>query len=328
MPERTKGERDNTMAEPKSKVASLNPDTYAQGGLPDDFDGQIARARYVPWTYPDRSIDHYVLALKVDFAPDPDSGFEPFSEYFGAGNKSLFNFVPSMDGENPAGQTLEVYRQLATGEVDIDKEDEVAMGGVYAKQIGKAEVLNTNSKLSEFTTAIHEVVKSANANELVAAGWQGWTASTECMEGLYGHFNRIQGKALVGLPTDGKGKKPTLVMTELKPRPKTAGVVKPIAKTPTAVPTPASAPAQAQAAASPASDGSLSERVAAEVVDILRANEGGLNRLKFAPLVMQKFAGSSDVGPAIKLLTPQFFTEYAEGRWAFDPDSGLVVGLG
>lgn len=318
------------MAEPKSKVASLNPDEMMQGGLPDDFDGWVS-VKYVPWTYSDRSLDHYVLACRADYVPDPDSGIEPFSTYYSAGGKSLSNFVPSMDGETPAGQTLEVYRQLANGEVEIDADDEKSMEGIFALKVGKVDALNNNSKLAEFAGAINELIKAAKPAELEAAGWKGWSGSTECMT-LYGHFNRVPAKDRSGLA----GQKPNqmntiLVMTELKPRPK--GQAAPVASAAVTVkPKPAavatSAPiAQAQATQAASSDGSLPERVAAEIVTILAMNESGLNRMKFAPLVMKKFAGTPDVGPAIKLLTPEFFAEYAEGRWAFDPESGLVLGL-
>ena len=50
------------------RVASMNPDNFVSGGLMDDFDGVITKARFAPWDY-DGKIDHHVLAVAVSITP-------------------------------------------------------------------------------------------------------------------------------------------------------------------------------------------------------------------------------------------------------------------
>lgn len=336
----------------KPRLASLNPDDMVQGGLADDFDGWM-RVFLVPWTYPDDSLDHYMLAGRVDFTPDPESGLEPFSEYYACGNKSLLGFVPSMDGVNPAGATFEEYALLASGEAErISKEAEEAMKGVFAlgTPSSKVEGLNNNSKFNEFTDAIKEIINSASPALLKSAGWMGWNPSSECLT-LYGHFNRVAGRERGGLQrADGKRKPQILVMTELKAAPsgKPAVVSQPTAATQapsesaaTASPTlgPATpAPATASAAGT---DGDLKTRLADAVVFMLREKgvvdpESGfktlpskkLPALMLLPDLMKQFdgverrEGVNTVGSAAFLSS-----DVSDGRWLFDPSNGIVTGL-
>lgn len=328
----------------KPRLASLNPDDMVQGGLADDFDGWM-RVYLVPWTYPDGSIPHYMLAGRVDFTPDEDSGLEPFPEYYGCGTKSLLSFVPSMDGVNPAGASFEEYAALATGEAQIDKDSEDNMKGVYAlgTPSTKTEALNNNSKFNEFTDAIKEIVNSASPALLKAAGWTGWNLSSECLT-LYGHFNRVAGRERGGLQRqEGKRKPQILVMTELKAAPTGSQAAKPSAKevaAKVAEESPASA-ASANANMAAVADGDLKTRLADAVVFMLKEKgvvdpESGfktlpskkLPALMLLPELMKQFdgverrEGVNAVGSAAFLSS-----DISDGRWLFDPSNGIVTGL-
>lgn len=344
----------SNQANQKPRCASLNPDDMVQGGLADDFDGHVT-LRYVPWTYPDGSMDHYMLAIRADYVPDPESGLEPFPEYYGCGNKSLLGHVPSMDGENPSGATFEEYQALATGEAAIDKDAEHNMEGIFALPVldergrKKAEELNSNSKAAEWLSAVAELVKSSSPSALQAAGWTGWSDNLETLS-LYGHFNRVLGRERGGLQRqEGKRKPMILVMTELKAKPKgssgTAAASKPgsaVVSKPAVAAASAPAPAATSQAATPAADGDFRTRLADAVVWMIGekgtadADSGfkslsskKLPGLLLLPEMLKQFDGTERRDAVNTIMSQDFLTsDLSDGRWMFDPSNGIVTALG
>ena len=79
-----------------AKVASMRPDEMVAGGLMDDFNGTITKARLVPWDY-NGNLDHHILALALTIQPEEG---DEFVQHYSTGAE-LDEFVPSMDGEEP-----------------------------------------------------------------------------------------------------------------------------------------------------------------------------------------------------------------------------------
>ena len=172
-------------------VASLNPDNMASAGLADDFDGEITKARFVPWNYAG-AMESYVLAAAVTIKPDEESGFEEFTQYYSAGN--LEHFVPSEDGSEPVD--LEGW----------DEEDIEDVEGIYAFQVGRREQLSNSSNFADFIS------------KLVAAGYDAAIeANIDFLEGVSGHFNRVPQRKRSGIVnTDDEDRQKTiLVLTEV-----------------------------------------------------------------------------------------------------------------
>ena len=180
------------MVAKKSKgVASLNPDNMASAGLADDFDGEITKARFVPWNYAG-SRESYSLAAAITIQPDEESGFEEFTQYYSAGN--LEHFVPSVDGSEPVD--LEGW----------DEEDLEDVEGIYAYQVGRREQLSNSSNFADFVS------------KLVAAGYDAnIEANIDFLEGVSGHFNRVPQRKRSGIvSTDSEDRQKTiLVLTEV-----------------------------------------------------------------------------------------------------------------
>lgn len=181
----------------QSKVASMNPDDMIAGGLPTDFFGWVKRVRLVPWDY-NGKVDHHVLAVAVDIVPDPDkSELPPFTQHYSCG--SLENFVPATDPDTP---------------VDLDTwdgEDIAEVEGIYAYRVGRSEQLNNNTNWATFL---------ANARD---SGFAEILDNVDCLEGLYGHFDRVAQKQRSGIVRPGGEEKKAddiLVLTEITDAPK------------------------------------------------------------------------------------------------------------
>ena len=180
------------MAPKKNKgVASLNPDNMASAGLADDFDGEIVKARFVPWNY-GGNMDSYVLAASVTIEPDEESGFDTFTQFYSAGDLEFF--VPSVDGSEPVD--LEEW----------DEDDIEDVEGIYAFQVGRREQLSNSSNFADFIS------------KLVAAGYDAnIEANIDFLEGISGHFNRVPQRKRSGIvSTDSEDRQRTiLVLTEI-----------------------------------------------------------------------------------------------------------------
>lgn len=286
---------------PPAAVASMNPDNMIAGGLADDFDGLVTKARFVPWDY-DGKIDHHVLAVALTVLIDGEK--EPFTQHYSAGE--LEQFAPSMDGTNP---------------VPLDNENatEAQLEGVYALRVGKKEQLNNNTNWAQFVGALIDA--QFDKSQL--------GSSVTFMEGVYGHWNRIPQKkrsGIVATPAAGAGAAKArandiLVITELKQAPTGAKTA--------ARPAKATAAAQAQQAApatASSGGGDLDDRLAVVVTEaVLAAGDEGLLKGKLAGIVIKAFAGP-EKAKAVKRVSE---TEFLEGydTWVFDADSGLLIGV-
>ncbi|MGE5156400.1 MAG: hypothetical protein ACM3JP_02765 [Betaproteobacteria bacterium] len=242
-------------------VASMNPDNFVSGGLMDDFDGTIEKARFVPWDY-DGKIDHEVLAVALTIKPDDADA--PFVQHYSAGD--MTGFAPSMDGENP---------------VNLEGEGE-EREGIYALRVGKQNELRSSTNWAHFLEA------------LVAAGFDRakMTPSLEFMEGLNCHFNRVPQKKRSGIQVttreDGRARaNDVLVITKINEA------------APAAAKTGAKAakPAAAKAAAT---DDGVEDLLTGVIVDALGENEGQIAKSKLVGLILKAISGA-DRARAIKL---------------------------
>lgn len=290
-------------AEAPGMVASMNPDNMLQGGLKDDFDGTILKARLVPWDY-DGNIDHHILAVALTIKPDDEK--EPFVQHYSCGE--LEQFVPSMDAKTP---------------VDLTSDDMSAMEGIYAFRVGKKEQLNNNTNWAHFVTAALDAnFPKANLG-----------AAVTFIEGVYGHFNRIPQKKRSGIvvaqaagPADGKRARSNdiLVLTEIKDKPAGAGAGAKAAKSAVGGANPGNGAVGAAQAAIPTGD--LDARIHQVVVDALTsAGEAGLAKTKLPSIVIKAFTGP-DKARAVKRVSESEFHETATG-WVLDGDTGMLLGV-
>jgi len=272
-------------------VASMNPDNMLAGGLMDDFDGTIVKARLVPWDY-NGNIDHDVLAVALTIQPDNDN---EFVQHYSCGE--LDNFMPSMDGEtavDPAGE----------GE---------ALEGIYALKVGKKDQLNNNTNWAHFLKALIDA--QFDVTKI--------TAAVSFVEGVYGHFNRIPQKKRSGIVVnttakDGKTARANdiLVVTELKDAP---------AATKTAKKTETKATKAAPAKAAPADD-DLGDKVTAIIVEAIeKAGDDGLAKSKLAGLIIKNLEGA-EKAKGVKIGTDNAWLS-ANEAFAFDADSGVLFGV-
>lgn len=279
-------------------VAGMDPDLFAEGGLLDDFDGKILKARFVPWDY-NGTMDHHILAVAVTYLADGED--KPQTQHYSAGELDFF--VPSNDGKTP---------------VPLDKENATPdeLEGIYALRVGKRDQLSNSSNWATFVTAAIE------------AGFPRALLRPSCtfVEGTVGHFNRVPQKKRSGIvqapPTDPTKKeraKDILVLTELKQAPGQAP------KTQAAPPAPAAPPATPAPAATSA-EGDMIERVSAQIVPAVKAaGDGGLLKAALAPIMLKAFTGK-EKAQAVKLVGDKKFLEESE-LWAYDPDSGTLYSL-
>lgn len=188
----------STKAQPEITLINMDVDTFTQGGLADDFDGRAVKIRAVPWDY-DGSIDHYILAVAVDFEPAEDSGLEPFTQMYSAGD--LNAFVPVS-----ADKTY----------VDLDNWEKGNEGGVYIGKAadGRKETMSASSNWALFLQALKD------------SGYEGKHNDLRLYEGVYGHWNRVPQKDRKGLEKqagDSGRQKTILVMTEYNKKETEAG---------------------------------------------------------------------------------------------------------
>lgn len=268
--------------------ASNLPEDMLQGGLKDDFDGVIEKARYVPWDY-NGSLDHHVLAVALTIRPE---GEEPFVQHYSAGD--LENFVPAAEDG-----TL----------VDLDNGEGEDLEGVAARRVGKKEQMSSSSNWAAFVSAALDAgFPRTEVSPLITF-----------IEGTSAHFNRIPQKKRSGIVSQAAGgdektnrSKDILVITEYKG--KAAGGAKAAAKAApkTAAPAAKAAPA---AAAAPAG-GSLEERVEAVIAGAATAE--GVEKSVITSAIMKGFGGA-EKAKALQLLNKSEFLEGASA-FAFDPD--------
>ena len=309
-------------------VASSNPDEMQQGGLMDDFDGLVTKARYCPWDY-NGNLDHHVLGVGVTIQPYNENGEaegDPFVQTYSAGD--LEQFAPSMDGKLP----VDLQAESETGE---------EYEGIYALRVGNKAQLNNNTNWAQFVMALLE------------AGYDRGllTPAVTWLEGTFGHWNRIPQKKRSGLvQADDEGKRKRneiLVITEVKEVP-TVKVAKPGPKgiVPKAAPAaaatkPAAVAKKPVAVAAPAEVEEAPEAEAGEVeVDpfdaklfdivaeaVAAAGETGLAKGKLAGSVIRKVAGAEKAKAVKRVGETDFLESGGNEQWVYDPDTGTLFGV-
>lgn len=324
-----------------SKLASNNPENMVQGGLADDFDGVVVKARYCPWNYQGK-LDHYTLAVRLDIRADGEA--ETFDVYYSAGD--LEQFMPSNDGENPVNTD-----GFGTPGFDMAQVD-----GIYAIRVGKKEGLSNNSNWAQFMGG---ALEARLPKERLSP-------DIRFMEGVYGHWNRIAQKKRAGLvkatapgtdPSKDRQKE-ILALTEFKaiqdPNTKNAAKASPfaapaapgipgVASTPPAFVSSGPAPttlggfptaspattAPATASTAPATvgaSGDLDSKLVAIVSEALRSAPEGLSKSKLPPLALQKLNGA-EKGKGVSRIVNAEFLAAQTAVWAFDAESGMLYAL-
>jgi hypothetical protein len=246
----------------------MNPDNMTSG-LKDDFDGEVLKARLIPWDY-DGKIDHHILAVALTIKPDDEK--EPFVQPYSCGE--LDNFVPSMDGRVS---------------VDLENGEGEALEGIYALKVGKKEQLNNSTNWAHFIGALLDA--GFDKGKLAAA--------VTFVEGVYGHWNRIPQKKRSGIvvqPVEGGRTRTSdiLVITELKE--KAAGAK-------------AAKSAKAAPAVAVPTAGDLDSRLEAVVAEaVKKAGDDGLAKAKLAGIAIKAFTGP-EKGKAVKRVSEAEFLE-------------------
>jgi hypothetical protein len=338
-------------AEEPLAVASSNPDEMLQGGLMDDFDGLVVKARYVPWDY-NGNLDHHVLGVALTIQPYNDDG-EPegdeFVQTYSAGD--LEHFAPSMDGRTP----VDLEAELPEGSTGEEYE------GIYALRVGKKEQLNNNTNYAQFVQALLE------------AGFPKTNLTAACtyLEGVFGHWNRIPQKKRSGIVATADAaenggrqrQKEILVVTEIKDAPAEAGGpapakaapakkvapaaakpgVKPAAK-PAAKPAPVEEPTEEETAEGVEEEGTEDvegtedaaevDPLDAKLYDIVveaaaAAGENGLVKGKLPGAVIKKLAGPDKAKGVKRVGEVDFLESGGAGgeQWVYDADSGTILAV-
>lgn len=136
------------------KIASLDPDDFIDTGLVDEVYAEVTLSRLEPYNYGGNQ-SKYSLALHLElegFGESEDVKIPPV--YYSAGDLNLF--VPSMDGYEPAGLTVEQYQDLASGEGSLDDDEIADCQGIYAYQVGKYDNISKSTNLHHFLTALRQ----------------------------------------------------------------------------------------------------------------------------------------------------------------------------
>lgn len=304
------------------KVASFaSPDDFIQGGLPTDFDGVAEKFRLVPWNYAGKR-EEYSLAVRVDLVPDEDSGQDPFSAFLSAGN--LKHFVPSTDGINPAGGSVDDYLQLASGEADTDPDNPEQYEGVYFLQISKEEKLSRGSNFFQF----YEALRDCEGFPVELLG-----ADLSKLDGIYGHWNRVPQRKRDGLSSgDESGRtREILVMTEYKGK---KGANTSTSRGKSAGP----GSTTSKSVANGADNTDLEERLEEVISSALSTEEaqaklnddGELPKKQIPPLILASIKPwpNSEKSAAVAMSTkPEFLG--ADGRpWIYNEDRGTLTPIG
>ncbi len=281
-------------AKKQSGVASLNPDNMASAGLGDDFDGEIVKARFVPWNY-NGNREEYSLAMMVEFEPDDESGVEAFTEYYSSGD--LQYFLPSEDGEEP---------------IDFDgwdQEDLTEVEGPFAKKVGKRDSLNNNTNMAHF---MRSLVDSGSGVAL--------EADLRVMEGIKGHFNRVPQQKRSGIintedEESGGFQRTILLMTEFE-------------SDPSSKPAKGRKKAASKAAAASKSadvDEDLSDDVSVAILEAVSGAGGdGLAKRKLPGVIVQACKGDKRKRDAVKLASDLAFLGGSD-LWDYDADEAVLT---
>lgn len=290
-----------------ANLSTVRPDEAVGGGLLDDVDVIIKKARFKPVKY--GAMKNYALGVVVDFVTDDEEAKE-HSEIYSAGD--LKNFVPTNDGDEPAGATKSQYLQLANGDLDADADDLAEMEGIAPMKLnakaGATIPLNSNylyfnKKLAECGFPVEEM-----------------SPDIRWMEGLRLHVQRHDKEGQVVEP--GKKAIRPLIPTEYRGRVKgKVGAAKAATKTAASK---KAAEVEEETEESGATNGAVSEldqQVYAAIVNYLAENATDededtgfryLPKQQVAKAVIDQFKGKN-MSIVMKKLGDESFHEAGEG---------------
>lgn len=231
---------------------SLRPSTFTQGGLIDDIDAEIIRARFVQYDFEGKSDNGAKLCVLLLFK-DMEGAESP--QYFSAGD--LQYFVPSEDPKN------------------------ADLNGITVVAVGEKTNLNgsTNTALM-----LNSLVQAGFPEDQLDAG------DLRVLEGLVGHWNRVPQPKRQNLPKrPGQEDKVPMVLicTSIKTMP---GEAKPAAKPTTGKPAASAAkPAAAATASSPAAaSDDLKDELSMEIIGLFSTE--GVTSMKKVEITRKLFA--------------------------------------
>lgn len=322
-----------------NRVVSINRETFVRGGLRDDFKGVTANSAYFPWLANKKqheetgAAQQWRLALTFDIYPD-DAGENEEPERAIYGVADLKYFVPSNDGQNPAGATDEEYLALATSGGEID--DAEMYRGMLPIYIGTSKnpkhgflPLGTNFEFLE--AKLEECFEAAGVD---AAGRlvPGLDPSdARQFDGLYCHWNRlpVPGRTM-RQDTSGKGNVKAgdvLVPTEfIERRADSAPAASPKATgaatvTATAKPAPATTAGKVELQV----DDTLQQEIAGDILTTLAtADEGGTSKNDLVKALLPSYADKARRTALLLCLNSIPWLAADDKTWTYDGDTGLL----
>lgn len=322
-----------------NRVVSINRETFVRGGLRDDFKGVTANSAYFPWLANKKQHEEtgvaqqWRLALTFDIYPD-DAGENEEPERAIYGVADLKYFVPSNDGQNPAGATDEEYLALATSGGEID--DAEMYRGYLPIYIGTSKnpkhgflPLGTNFEFLE--AKIEECFEAAgiDAAGRLVPGLD--PSDARQFDGLYCHWNRLPVPGRTMRQDTGKGNVKAgdvLVPTEFIER-RAADTA------PTAAPAATASPKAATGAAKPAPatgakvelqvDEALQEEIAGDVLMALTEAEGGKTKNDLVKALLPSYADKARRTGLLLCLNSIPWLAADDKTWTYDGDTGLLT---
>lgn len=174
--------------------AAMDPDSFSTG-RPDGFVGTILGTYAYPYKGKSSTDGKYYLNIGWVIQPDPDSGFDLFTESYSAG--FLNQAVPSKDNKVPAGGSDEDYIALSNGKSDgLDTPAIDDSGMVIPKHDNVGEyVLGAISRGRSWEQAVRALIDSDTKKlaDFSTPGYLGFANGLRC------RFDRV--------PQEGAGKK-------------------------------------------------------------------------------------------------------------------------
>lgn len=286
-----------------SRAISWRADNLVSAGLADDFVGTITNPRFAPYNYQGKR-DHYVLAFGLDIVPDEDSGFDPFTQWYSCGDKSLEQFRPSKDGDEPLDVESWDGSEATIGDVS----------GPFVVPTGTKTQMNASSNHAHLMEVLLQLLPD----------FDGVDASE--LDNKRFRFNRLPQKVRKGLinaPQEGQQRRnndillPTEYLGEATSKPAAAKKGATAAK---AAPKAAKA---APAAAASNGDFDLDKAIEDAIAEAAEKAGGSLAKTKIAPVVIKALPGEHK-GAGVARAGQMEFLEAAT-RFAFDADTNTIL---
>lgn len=296
----------------KVRVAEQNPTDFTGGGLPTDFDGTIIEARAVVWNYDngngpktDEKTGEVILipAMRLKIARPNE---EDIVSYYSAGD--LNNFFPLTED----------------GDLAVQDENGLAEGVMFGL-VGTRERMGKDTNHGQFLAALTD------------AGFkEAFKPDLRFLEGLNGHFDRLQQKKRAGVVAnkegdDNKRAPEYLAMTKFNGRVDVAAATKAAPKAAAATTKPTGAGTSPAATAS-SSSGGVDSKLRDLIVASIPASDGdiigSLKKGGIAGKVMKAGGWSpAEKSAAVKLISSEWLSAWAEEDGAailFDAEAGEI----